>query len=210
MEKVVLKATKRSVIGKQVKALRRQGFLPGVVYGHHFEPVSIQMDAHSAGMIIPHLTSSSVVTIDLEGQSIPALVREKQKNYIKGTLTHVDFQAISLTEKIRAWVQIHLHGTSPAVKDFNAVLVTNMAEVEIEALPSDLPERIEVDLSVLKKVSDAVHVRNLNLPPNVEMLSDADEVVVIATGVAVEAEDVEGAQAEPELVEKKKKEEVEE
>jgi len=209
MEKVVLKATKRSVIGKQVKALRRQGFLPGVVYGHHFEPVAIQLDAHSAGRIIPTLTSTSVITVELDGTAIPALVREKQKNYIKGSLTHVDFQAISLTEKIRAWVQIHLRGAAPAVKDFNAVLVNNMEEVEIEALPSDLPERIELDLSGLKKLGDAVHVRDLTLPANVEMLSPGDEVVVIATGVAEEAEEVAASPAEPEMVEKKKKEEVE-
>jgi len=209
MEKVVLKATKRSVIGKQVKALRRQGFLPGVVYGHHFEPVAIQLDAHSAGRIIPTLTSTSVITVELDGAAIPALVREKQKNYIKGSLTHVDFQAISLTEKIRAWVQIHLRGAAPAVKDFNAVLVNNMEEVEIEALPTDLPERIELDLSGLKKLGDAVHVRDLTLPANVEMLSPGDEVVVIATGVAEEAEEVAASPAEPEMVEKKKKEEVE-
>lgn len=209
MEKVVLKATKRSVIGKQVKALRRQGFLPGVVYGHHFEPVAIQLDAHSAGRIIPTLTSTSVITVELDGTAIPALVREKQKNYIKGSLTHVDFQAISLTEKIRAWVQIHLRGAAPAVKDFNAVLVNNMEEVEIEALPTDLPERIELDLSGLKKLGDAVHVRDLTLPANVEMLSPGDEVVVIATGVAEEAEEVAASPAEPEMVEKKKKEEVE-
>jgi len=209
MEKVVLKATKRSVIGKQVKALRRQGFLPGVVYGHHFEPVAIQLDAHSAGRIIPTLTSTSVITVELDGTAIPALVREKQKNYIKGSLTHVDFQAISLTEKIRAWVQIHLRGAAPAVKDFNAVLVNNMEEVEIEALPTDLPERIELDLSGLKKLGDAVHVRDLTLPANVEMLSPGDEVVVIATGVAEEAEEVAASPVEPEMVEKKKKEEVE-
>ncbi len=215
MEKIVIKATKRSIIGKQVSALRRAGQLPGVIYGHNVEPVAIQMDAHDAGKLIPRLTSSSIVTVDLEGKKIAALVREKQKNYIKGNLIHVDFQAVSLTEKIRAWVPVHLLGVAPAVKDFSAVLVHNMEEVEIEALPGDLPERIDLDISGLKQVGDALHVRDIVLPKNVEMLSDMNDGVVIATGTAAE-ESAEAAAAEavaavePSLVEKKKKEEAEE
>lgn len=210
MEKIVIKATKRSVIGKQVSALRRAGQLPGVIYGHNVEPVAIQMDAHDAGKLIPRLTSSSIVTVDLEGKKIAALVREKQKNYIKGSLIHVDFQAVSLTEKIRAWVPVHLQGVAPAVKDFSAVLVHNMEEVEIEALPGDLPERIDLDISGLMQVGDALHVRDIVLPKNVEMLSDMNDGVVIATGTAA-AESAEAATeaaaVEPSLVEKKKKEE---
>lgn len=215
MEKIVIKATKRSIIGKQVSALRRAGQLPGVIYGHNVEPVAIQMDAHEAGKLIPRLTSSSIVTVDLEGKKIASLVREKQKNYIKGNLIHVDFQAVSLTEKIRAWVPVHLQGAAPAVKDFSAVLVHNMEEVEIEALPGDLPERIDLDISGLKQVGDALHVRDIVLPKNVEMLSDMNDGVVIATGTAAE-ESAEAAAAEavvavePSLVEKKKKEEAEE
>ena len=102
MEKVVLKAEKRTVTGKQVRQLRRAGQLPGVVYGYNFEPTAISLDAHNAQKVIPQLTSSSIVNIDLGGKLIPALVREKQKNYIKNVLTHVDFLAVSMTEKIRA------------------------------------------------------------------------------------------------------------
>lgn len=209
MEKIVLKATKRTVIGKQVKALRREGKLPGVIYGRHSEPIAIQLDAHESELTIPKLTSSSVVTIDLEGKQIPALVREKQMNYIKRALNHVDFQAVSLTEKITAWVSIHLTGVSPAVKDYNAVIVTNASEVEVEALPQDLPQRFDVDITRLARVGDAIHVSDLALPKGVTLLSDPEEVIVIATGVVQEAEEVETGAAEPELVEKKKKEDAE-
>jgi large subunit ribosomal protein L25 len=209
MEKVVLKATKRTVTGKQVGQLRRAGELPGVIYGHNFEPTAISLEAHSAGLIIPKLTSSSIVNIELDGKLIPALVREKQKNYIKNTLIHVDFQAVSLTEKIRAAVSIHFHGLSPAVKDFSAIIVHNLNQLEVEALPDDLPERIEVDLSGLAKIGDAIHVRDLSLPDNVTDVErpgrhgsschghqgrSGREVVVVAE---------EGA--EPEVIEKGKK-----
>lgn len=212
MEKVVLKATRRSVLGKQVSKLRREGQLPGVIYGHHLEPTPISLEAHNAGLVIPHLTSSSVVNIELEDKLIPALVREKQKNYIKNTYTHIDFQAISLTETIRAKVSLHFHGLAPAIKEFSAAIVNNMDSVEVEALPSDLPERFEVDLSVLTKLGDAVHVRDLVIPAGVTLLTPVDEIIAVATATHEEApEEVTPAAevAEPEVIEKGKKEEEE-
>src|SRR5690606_25371992 len=139
MEKVVLKAEKRNVVGKQVKALRREGKLPAVIYGRHVEPISISLEAHSASLALLKLTSSSLVTIDLEGKEYPALVRERQRNYIKGDLTHVDFLAVDLTEKIRTMVGVHFVGVSTAVKDYNGVLVHNLEQLEVECLPTDLP-----------------------------------------------------------------------
>src|SRR5688500_154251 len=126
MEKVVLKAEKRAVIGKQVKAMRRAGKLPAVIYGRHTDPIIVSLDSHSASLVLGRLTSSSLVTIDLDGQEYPALVREKQRDYIKNRLLHVDFLAVSLTETLRAAVAVNLVGVSAAVKDYNAVLVTNL------------------------------------------------------------------------------------
>jgi large subunit ribosomal protein L25 len=211
MEKVILKATKRTVIGKQVSQLRRAGQLPGVIYGHNFEPTPISLEAHNASQVIPHLTSSSIVNIDLDGKMIPSLVREKQKNYIKNVYTHIDFLAVSLTETIRAEVSLHFHGLAPAIKDFNAAIVNNMDSIEVEALANDLPERVEVDLSVLAKVGDAIHVRDLVIPAGVTLLSDMDDMVAVATATHDEvAEVIPGSEvAEPEVIEKGKKEEEE-
>ena len=214
MEKVVLKAEKRTVTGKQVRQLRRAGQLPGVVYGYNFEPTAISLDAHSAQKVIPHLTSSSIVNIDLGGKLIPALVREKQKNYIKNLLTHVDFLAVSMTEKIRADVSLRFIGLAPAIKEFSAAIVNNMDSVEVEALANDLPERIDVDLSVLAKIGDSIHVRDLVIPAEVTLLTDVDEMVAVATATHEEVvEVVPGAEevvAEPEVIEKGKLEEDEE
>lgn len=210
MEKVVLKATKRTVTGKQVSQLRRAGQLPAVIYGHHMEAIAISLEAHGAGLIIPKLTSSSIINIDLGGKLIPALVREKQKNYIKNQLIHVDFQAVSLTEKIHAAVTIHFHGVSPAVKDYSAMIVHNLNKLEVEALPNDLPERVEVDLTGLVKIGDAIHVRDLSLPESVTVLSDPDIMVAVATATRDEAAEEDAAAAEgaaPDVIEKGKKEE---
>ncbi|HUE99044.1 MAG TPA: 50S ribosomal protein L25 [Anaerolineales bacterium] len=221
MEKVVIKAEKRGVIGKQVKALRRAGKLPAVIYGRHTEPINVSLDAHGASLVLGKLTSSSLVTIVLDGTEYPTLVREKQRDYIKNRLLHVDFLAVSLTESLRATVAVNLVGVSAAVKDFNAVLVKNLESLEVECLPVDLPEGIDVDISVLARPGDGVRVREVMVSDKVQILNDPDTMVAVATFPKVEEEaaavpGVEGiapadAEAEPELaVERGKKEDEEE
>ena len=219
MDKVVLKAEKRDVIGKQVKALRRAGKLPAVIYGRHTEPVNIALDSHTASLVLGKLTSSSLVTIQLDGHEFPTLVREKQRDYIKNRLLHVDFLAVSLTEAIRASVAVNFIGVSTAVKDYNAVLVTNLQSLDVECLPTDLPERIDVDISALERPGDGIRVRDLKVSDKVQVLNDPDTMVAVATFAKVEEEvavpGAEGAapeaEAEPELaVERGKKEEEEE
>ena len=216
MEQVVLKAEKRDVIGKQVKAMRRAGKLPAVIYGRHTEPMNVFLDAHSASLALGRLTSSSLVTIDLDGTQYPTLVREKQRDYIKNRLLHVDFLAVSLTENIRATVIVNFVGVSTAVKDYNAVFVVNLSSLEVECLPTDLPERIDIDMSVLARPGDGIRVRDVKVSDNVRLLDDPDTMVAVATFAKVDEEGagvpgVEGAapaESEPELaVERGKKEE---
>ncbi|MEW6093911.1 MAG: 50S ribosomal protein L25, partial [Chloroflexota bacterium] len=205
---------KRSVTGKQVRALRRAGELPGIIYGHNMQPVNISMDAHDASLVLGRTTASSLITIDLEGKEYPTLVREKQRNPVKNVFVHVDFQAVSLTEKIRAKVGIQLTGLSPAVKDFNAVLVTGFNELEVEGFPQDLPQRIVVDISGILTIGDGIYVRDIVVSDKVKVLDDGNEMLVLATApkaevveeVVPEVEVVEEG-AEPEVIEKGKKEE---
>src|SRR5512138_1564048 len=217
MEKVVLQAEKRDVIGKQVKALRRAGKLPAVIYGRHTEPISVSLDAHTAALVLGKLTSSSLVTISLDGKEYPALVREKQRDFIKNRLLHVDFLAVSLTESIRATVSLNFVGVSTAVKDFNAVLVHNLEALQVECLPTELPERIDVDITPLERPGDGLRVKDISVADNVRLLDDPETMVVVATFAKVEEETaaVPGEEAgaaptptEPELaVERGKKEE---
>ncbi|CAG0983992.1 50S ribosomal protein L25 [Anaerolineales bacterium] len=199
MEKIVLKATKRDVTGKQVKALRRAGQLPAVIYGRHVEPIAISLEAHTANLVLSKLTSSTLLTIDVEGKEYAALVRDRQRNYIKGNLTHVDLLALDLTEKIRTKVHLAFTGVASAVKDFSAVLVHRMEALEVECLPTDLPERISVDISSIKEIGNSVRVRDIALPEKVVVLDDEDEIVIIATLAKEEKEPVaaEGAEVVP-------------
>lgn len=213
MEKVVLKATKRDVIGKQVKAMRREGKLPAVIYGRHLEPISIVMESHTAGMALAKVSASSLVTIDVDGKEYPALVRERQRDYIKGVLTHVDFLAVDMNEKLRTSVGLAFVGVSPAVKDYNGILVHNLERLEVECLPGDLPERINVDIAMLKQIGDLIRVRDLPVSDKVRILADQEETIAVVTitkeEAAVPGAAVAGAEtAAPELsVDRGKKEE---
>lgn len=215
MEKVVLQATKRDVVGKQVKALRREGKLPAVIYGRHTDPLTINLDAHSASLALAKLTSSSLVTIDLDGAEHIALVREKQRDYIKNRLLHVDFLAVSLDEKLRTSVSVHFVGVSAAVKDYNAVLVHNLESLEVECFPGDLPTRIDVDISILTRPGEGIRLKDVHVSDKVRLLGDPETMVAVATFAKVEeegaavpgAEVVTPTEAEPEIsVDRGKKE----
>jgi large subunit ribosomal protein L25 len=213
MQEILLDAEKRELIGKQVKALRRQGKLPGILYGRNIQPTPILMDLRKASRTLVHLAPSALVTVILEGEKHLALVREKQRDFIRGTMKHVDFQVVSMTEKLRVNVTLEVIGLSPAVKDYNGVLVEGLSEVEVECYPQDLPSKISVDVSGLKKIGDSFTVRDLQMPPNVVAMDNPDDMVIIVTAQAAEelvAPVVVAAEAEPEVVEKGKKEEGEE
>lgn len=219
-EKIIIQAQKRTVTGKKVGALRRQGILPGIIYGRigkeQIEPIAIQLDLHEVSQTIKKLTGSSLVTVDVEGEKYPAILREAQRDIIYGTLRHVDFMAVSLTEKLQTAVPIELIGQAPAEISMAAVVVTGISELEIECLPEDLPERIEVDATLLVDIDSAIYVKDLELPGNIEILTDPDELVAGVTYVSIEEEEEEEEEdelaelfeedVEPEVIEKGKKE----
>jgi large subunit ribosomal protein L25 len=217
MEKTVIQAEKRMVIGKQVKALRREGKLPAVIYGYGIDPISIVLDTRSSSRILAKASSSTLVTIELEGVQYPTLVREKQLDFIRNSIIHVDFLAVSMTEKLTASVAVHIAGEAPAVEEYGAILVTGLTELEVECLATDLPERFTVDVSSLTEIGSGVYVKDVVPPPNVEILSDPEEVLVVATAMAAEEEEeveeelLEGEEGEePEVIGKGKEEEGEE
>jgi large subunit ribosomal protein L25 len=215
MEEVVLKASHRSVLGKQVKAIRREGKLPAVIYGHHIDPLAIELDLRETSRSLMGLAPSTLVTVDVDGTQHRTLVREKQRNKLTGTLLHVDFLAVSMTEVLRSQVYLEVVGVSPAIRDLSGVLVTGMDEVEVECLPQNLPERIMVDISGLSEIGDGIYVRDLEIPKGVEILDEPDTMVVLVTAqAAVEEEEVpeeeEELEEEPEVVERGRKEEEEE
>jgi large subunit ribosomal protein L25 len=200
MEKIILKAAKRKIPGEKVNALRRQGKLPAVIYGHHIESTPIVLDAAIALPKLSLLTSSTTMIIDLDGKEYPAIVREKQRDPIKKFVTHLDFQVISLTEKMRAKVSIELSGTAPAEKAANAVILSSLNELEVESLPQDMPERFIVDIAGLAEIGDTIRVQDIPKLHGVAILNDPEEVIVTASAPTVErvVEEAAAEEAAPE------------
>ena len=211
MEEVLLQVSKRDVVGKQVKTLRREGLLPAIVYGRGISSIPISINSREANKILSAITSSNLVVIDIDGDKHTTLVREKQRDPVTGEVLHIDFYEVSMTEKLRTNVGLEFQGDSPAVKELMGVLVTVMESLEVECLPQDLPNRIVADLSTLEEIGDSLYVRDISLPPNIELISDIDGLVVVISPPAVEeieeVEEVEITEEEPEVIERGKEEE---
>ncbi len=196
-------------MGKKVNALRREGWLPGVVYGRHLQAFPIQMPAHETSLIMSKLTSSSLVTIDVDGEKHTAIVRDRQRDVIYGRLTHVDFLALSLNEKLRTTVGLELVGEAPVLKLADVILNQGVFELELECLPQDLPSKIEVDVSKIASMDDLITVGSLNLGDKITVLTDPSEVIISVGYSEQEKEPAAEAVEAPEVVERGKKEEEE-
>jgi large subunit ribosomal protein L25 len=211
MENIVLQASPRTIIGKQVRALRREGILPAVIYGHNIAPLAISMDFKQTSYVLAGVSSSHLIAIMVEGKEHNVLVQERQRDPVSDELVHVDFLEVSMTEKLRVTVRLVLRGDAPAVKTYNGVIVSNMEVVEVESLPGNLPEHLEVDLTSLKEIGDSLLVRDIPLPADVEMINEPDEIVVVVAAPISEAEEqlpeAELGGEEPEVIERGRKEE---
>ncbi len=181
MEKYELEVQERTVIGKKVKALRREGLLPAIVYGTGIEPVAITLNTKEVLQTLRVIGANTLVTIKLGKKEHLVLVREIQREVITRNLLHMDFQAVSLEESILTTVPIVLVGDAPAVKEFEALLITNMEEIQIEAKAKDLPDTISVDISTLLDIGDNILIKDLVISGDVTILDDPEDVVIVAT-----------------------------
>lgn len=203
-----LKAQKRTLIGKRVKTLRKNGQLPGVLYGAGIESVPIELDGREASRLLTRASGSTLIELDLADESHTVLVRGVQRDIIRGDYLHVDFLNVAMDETIRAEVPIELIGEAPAAEEAGVVLLTGVTTVEVEALPADLPDRIAVDLEILENLDDSITVSDLFLGDQLTILTEQDEL--IARPIYQAEEIIEEVVEEEELEELLEGEEVEE
>jgi large subunit ribosomal protein L25 len=218
METMTIEATPREVIGKKVKTLRRSGSVPAVLYGKGVEAFAIQMDGKELERLLSQAGGSTVIDLSIGKDKHKVLLRAVQRDPITLDLVHVDFLKVAMDVAIRTYVPIELVGEAPAVKDLGGVLVTGLSEIEVEALPSDLVDRISVDLDVLRGMDDSITVGDLFPGKNVKVLTDPDEVIAHMMYQVIEeveeelVEEIDEAlaAAEPEIVRRDEGEEPEE
>lgn len=188
MPDIVLAAVPRAQAGR-VRQLRRQGFIPAILYGPEQSPVSLAVEARSFGGILRTVSSSTLLTLTVEGnEARRVLIQEVQHDPLTGDPLHIDFHQVNLKENIRAKVPVRGAGVSAAVKDLGGVLVQSVAEVEVEALPQNLPQEIVMDLTRLATFEDRITVADLPMPPNVELHAHPDEVVAVVSPPRTEEE----------------------
>ncbi|HOT91770.1 MAG TPA: 50S ribosomal protein L25 [Anaerolineae bacterium] len=180
METLELRATPRTVVGKQVNALRREGIVPGVIYGHGIEPIPVQFNSREVEKAISKAGTSSTIQVYVEGTQEPylAIFRDVQYHTLKRNVIHLDLQALNVREVVRVPVSVDLVGESPAVKDFGGVLLHILNELEIKALPTALVPAIEVDISKLTAIGQSITVGDITPPPGVTILNAPNDIVV--------------------------------
>ena len=209
-----LAAESRTTSGKgAARSLRQQGMVPAVIYGHGREPESLTLEAAALGKLLLTATAASVLEVTVgSGAPVQALIREVQRNPVRQSeIVHLDLYEIHADETITVSVPVHLVGTADGVRNFGGVLDHVLREVEIECLPRDLPEHIELDVTALG-IGDSIHVRDISVP-GAEVLQDGD--LPVATVVAPRAEEAPApvveavASDEPELIRKAKADEEE-
>lgn len=215
MEQIELRADLRTHFGKQVRQLRARGWVPAVVYGSHYPTTPIQVEARALQKTLARAGGSKLIQLQIAGREpVFVLTREVQRDLLRHHIIHVDFQQVVMTEKITAEVPLHLVGEAPAVKDFGGILVYGIDHVEVHCLPADLPEAIEVDLSVLRRIHDAITVGDLKLPEAVTVLTEPETMIArieaprIAEVIEEAVEEV--AAEEPELIRRRPEREEEE
>jgi large subunit ribosomal protein L25 len=210
-QQVKLKAQKRTVIGRNaIKKIKKEGLIPGVIYGSQAEPMALQVESRALTNVLAHASSEHVL-VELEiadgSQSTNrlALIQEVQHHPLKRQLLHVDFHAVSATEKIISEVPIEAFGEALGVKTFGGLLEYSLRSLEVECFPQDLPDIVRVDVTNLN-IGESFHVRDIPLPAGVEALTDGDLTVVSVVASRVGEEVVEAAEAPaaPEVITEKK------
>jgi large subunit ribosomal protein L25 len=178
MEKIELIASRRKIAKKAAKRLRSEGMVPGMLYGHGFENVALKIQSLSLNRILSQAGSSQLIHLRIDDSSTtqPVLAREIQRNVLTGAPIHVDFLAVSMTEKITAQVSLTLVGEPRPVTQGEGMLLHGAGEIEIECLPGDLIPSLEVDISDLD-FDTAIYVSDLHLPANITILSDPQEMI---------------------------------
>lgn len=174
-----LKAEPRTIVGKKVSGLRKTGFIPAILYGHGKKPASVAVGAGEFDKIFKVAGETTLLSLSLDGKKHNVFIHALDRDSLSGQIIHVDFFEVKMDEKIKTNVPFIFVGESPAVKADGGVLVRAMQEVEIEALPQDLPKEISVDISVLKTFEDKIHIKDLALKGSVKILANPEETIAL-------------------------------
>lgn len=176
-QKIELSANARTVLGSKVKTLRRSGYIPAVLYGKDQEAVSLQVLAKEFSKVLKEAGGSTLVYVNVGDKTYPTIIHDVARDTLTDGILHADFYKVRLDEKIKTKVPVVFTGEAPAVKDLGGIFVRNINELEVEALPQDLPHEITIDISSLASFGDQILVKDINLGANVKIEAEAETIV---------------------------------
>ncbi len=177
MDELLLEAEPRAAMGKKTRALRRSGVTPIHVYGRGGDSLSLQADTHSLVQALTAAGRTSPLSVKVGGDTHFVIVQQVQRHPVTERLLHVDLLRISRTERTRAAVPLRFEGEAPGARLDGASLSEDLREIEVEALPMDIPHDLSVDLSVLASGDSAIHAGDIALPAGVALAADPDALV---------------------------------
>lgn len=207
MQFTKVRAEKREARGSRAaQRLRRAGKLPAVIYGHGETPENVALSSHDLAGLLQH--GQHLVELDLDGRPRQVLIKDVQFDHMASTPVHVDFVRVDMNERVTVTVPLEFKGT-PVGTNEGGLFETSLADLEVECAVTDIPESIRVSVADLK-LGDALHVRDLQLPPNMTAATPAETIVCVVRAKAAEAEAAgaeEGAEQQPEIISRREKEE---
>lgn len=185
MTKITLSLEPRIVFGKKVKTLRKQGLIPANIFGNKIKSTAVQVKTTVFKPIYAQAGETQIVYIQIKGEKTerPVLLTNISYDPMTGDILHLDLRQVNLKEKVIANIPVELFGESPAVKDIQATLITSLDEIEVEALPTDLPDHFTADISLLKSIGDSIKVSDLDIDrTKIEVKVDLETVIVTVAG----------------------------
>ena len=207
-----LNATPRLETGKGVaRSLRRDGQVPGVIYGHKRDAQPLAVNARDLERLLEKVTVSTVIELNLGGITTRTLIREIQRHPYKKQFIHIDFQELVAGEKVTLRVPLRFHGTPLGVRESGGILEETMHQISLRVDPASIPDHIDVDVTPLT-IGHSIHIRDLQLPAGAEVMDDEDAPVAICSAPRAVVEETPVATdavavAEPELIRKVKPDE---
>lgn len=179
MDKLTLKADSRKILGRKIKSLRKKGLLPANIYGKKVKSLAIQVNQKDFEEVFKKSGETGLIEIQIDKEKRPVLIHNIQKDPVSDAFIHADFFQVDLKEKVTATVTIEIVGDSPAEKSGVGTVVSQLNEIEVEALPADLPDKFVVDITSLTDVSQAIYVKDLAYDKSkVEIKADWERIVV--------------------------------
>ncbi len=183
-----LTATKRDAVGHRAKSVRKNGYIPATVYGKGIESMALSVEKVEFSNVFKKAGETHLVDLSIEGKSQPVLIHAVQRHPISQIVSHIEFLTVNLKEKLKMYVPIHVTGEAPAVSEKKGILMITLQEVEIETLPTNIPDSITVDVSSLTEVDQEIKLSELTIPNGVSLLGDGDLTVVKIGAIVVEEE----------------------